>query len=122
MFYPSLSMLQNYFIRNSLENVGSSFVFGTLTKLTYKVFQEYPDLYTLNECVLNGIDMSKYTLIHCINSYLLDLVGMRGYLLRMCSVFISGFCVGMRSGTQFAVNNGMMGLFFSVVKDFIKPF
>ncbi|WUR04806.1 uncharacterized protein VNE69_10156 [Vairimorpha necatrix] len=113
-------MQYNHFIKNSLENIGSSFVFGTCTKLIYKSFSHYPDLYIIMECLENGLEMSKYTLLNSINIFILDKMGFGKYLLEMTSVFLTNFMINMRNGVKYAYMKGWNGVFINLIRKIIK--
>lgn len=105
-------MKYNQFIRNSLENMGSSFLFGVGTKLLLK----NPDLYGLRECVQSGIQMCNYTMVHSINVFLLSKLGVDGLLLSLSSVFLTSFYLGMRNGVEFARKDGMNSVVSNIIK------
>ncbi|EQB60562.1 hypothetical protein NAPIS_ORF01865 [Vairimorpha apis BRL 01] len=108
----------NYnYILSSFENIGSSLLFGTSTKILYKVLNNNLNLYTLKEALQNGCDMAKYSLIFSSNYKFLHFLGLKGWLLNIFCVYLTSFCVGLRNGVKYARANGLYGILTSIIKN-----
>lgn len=105
-------MKYNQFIINSLENMGSSFLFGTSTKLLFKS----PDLYSIRESIKSGIYMTKYSLVNSLNIFILNKLGIDGIFLSISSVFLTSFYFGMRNGVEYARREGINSVISNLIK------
>lgn len=111
----------NYsYFSSTFENIGSSFIFGTSTKLVYKAFSKNINLYTIKESFQNGCEMAKYTLIFSCFYKILNFLGLKGWLLNIFSVYLTNFYVGLRNGVKYARSNGLNGVITSIIKSVCK--
>lgn len=116
-------MMTKQFIKLATENIGSSFLFGTTTKLLTSTLKNnklrMPDAYDIRACIKTGGEFAKHALIYSMNIFVLDKIGVPSVICHLSATFLTAFQLALRNGVNYAGKTATINSITAFLKSLI---
>lgn len=116
-------MLTKGFLKLASENIASSFLFGSTTKLLSSSIKGYklrmPDAYDIRACIKTGGEFAKHAIFYSLNILVLDKVGLPSVLLHLSATFLTAFQLALRNGVNYAGKTATINSITTFLKSLI---